>query len=110
MGDLTMRYLMQHQFPNHQIGKVYSLRWTINNLGIALGLLLSGSLFQAFGTRGGISFFALGLVTCGLLGMVRFFKEELDEPRAEQQTAQISSAKLNRETVKRSMSDSPVDN
>lgn len=87
MKDLVMRYLIQRKFPNHQIGKVYSLRWTISNLGTAIGLLLSGPLFQALGTRAGISCLAFVILGCGLTGLIRFFKEELNEPIVDQQNA-----------------------
>jgi DHA3 family macrolide efflux protein-like MFS transporter len=87
MGDLVTRYLIQHEFANHQIGKVYSLRWTLNNLGVALGLLVSGPVFQWLGTRATISCFATGMIACGIFGLIKFHKESIVEPIADPQIA-----------------------
>ena len=92
MGDLVLRYLIQHQFPNEQIGKVYSLRWTIANLGVALGLLISGPVFQILGTRTAISVLAYGYLICGGIGLIRFFNESIEEEVVETQAAQTIDA------------------
>ncbi|MEM9774868.1 MAG: MFS transporter [Chloroflexota bacterium] len=77
MSDLMMLFMIQSDFPENQVGKVFSLRFTISNIGYSAGLLLAAVLFQWLGIRPGLIFFgALSLLT-GTVGFSRFSFDSL---------------------------------
>jgi hypothetical protein len=64
--------MIQHDLPANQIGKVYSLRMTIANGGMALGLLLAGPLYAAIPIPIAIGACALVTIVTGAVGLLRF--------------------------------------
>ena len=72
MGDITMLTMMQTELPAGQLGKVYSLRMVLANVGSSLGLLLAAPLFAHFSVLVGISSCALLMIICGTIGLLRF--------------------------------------
>ena len=72
MGDIVLLTMIQHDLPANQIGKVYSLRMTIANAGITVGLLLAGPLYAMLSVPLGIGVCALLIIATGALGFVRF--------------------------------------
>ncbi|GER87455.1 hypothetical protein KDW_16170 [Dictyobacter vulcani] len=72
MGDITMLTMMQTELPAGQLGKVYSLRMVLANVGSSLGLLLAAPLFAHFSVLVGISSCALLMIICGSIGLLRF--------------------------------------
>jgi DHA3 family macrolide efflux protein-like MFS transporter len=76
MGDIPLLTLMQTGLPAHQLGKVFSLRWTLSNGGALLGTLLAVPWFAFAGVRVGIAVCATLMAVTGALGLVRFATEQ----------------------------------
>lgn len=72
MGDIVMLTMIQHDLPANQIGKVYSLRLTISNAGVALGLVLAGPLYALVPIPTAIAACALLIMATGAVGFLRF--------------------------------------
>ncbi|QBD82091.1 MFS transporter [Ktedonosporobacter rubrisoli] len=72
MGDIPITMMIQTELPSQHIGKVYSLLFTLMNLGSALGLLLAAPLFQFSGVQVGIAICSLIMVLSSATGLMRF--------------------------------------
>ncbi len=72
MGDIPLATMLQRDFPRDQIGKVFSLRFTLSNVGLGLGLVLAGPLFALLRPGIGICLCALVMAAAGVSGLVRF--------------------------------------
>ena len=72
MGDILLTTMLQHDFPPDQIGKVFSLRFTLGNVGLGLGLLAASPLFALVSPRIGIGLCALVIAATGATGIARF--------------------------------------
>jgi len=72
MGDLMLMSVLQSDIPNEHLGRVFSLRFLISNLGASLGLLLAPALFTWFSAPAGIALCALILIVAGLAGLLKF--------------------------------------
>ena len=46
MGDLVLLNMIQSDFPSEHVGKVYSFRGLVGNLGLSVGLLVSVALYK----------------------------------------------------------------
>lgn len=72
MGDLLVLTMIQTDLPSNQIGKVYSLRMTVANLGALLGSLLSVLLFASLNISTVIVLCAIVVIATGGIGLLRF--------------------------------------
>ena len=72
MGDITVLTMMQTELPIASLGKVYSLRMMLANVGSAIGLLLAVPLFAHVSVMIGILLCALVMIALGLAGLLRF--------------------------------------
>jgi len=72
MGDIPLATMLQRDFPRNQVGKVFSLRFTLSNIGLGLGLILAGPLFALLQPGIGIGLCALVMAAAGVSGIVRF--------------------------------------
>ncbi|GHO86815.1 MFS transporter [Dictyobacter formicarum] len=72
MGDITMLTIMQTELPVGQLGKVYSLRMVLANVGASLGLLGAVPMFAHISVMAGISACAVIMIVLGMAGLLRF--------------------------------------
>jgi MFS family permease len=72
MGELPLIALLQTEFPSHQSGRVFSLRFMLEHAGVAIGLVLAAPLFAVTPVRVGIAACAALLIVGGIAGLVRF--------------------------------------
>ncbi|GCE18316.1 MFS transporter [Dictyobacter kobayashii] len=72
LGDITMLTMMQTEFPVAQLGKVYSLRMVLANIGASLGLFCAVPVFAHISVMAGISICALLMIMMGVAGLLRF--------------------------------------
>ncbi|GCF10320.1 MFS transporter [Dictyobacter arantiisoli] len=72
MGDITMLNIMQIDLPLSSLGKVYSLRMMLANIGSSLGLFLAFPLFAHVSIMFGILLCAFTMIALGLVGFMRF--------------------------------------
>lgn len=72
MGDITMLTIMQTELPVAQLGKVYSLRMVLANVGASLGLLGAVPMFAHISVMAGISACAVIMIILGMAGLLRF--------------------------------------
>ncbi|GCE04475.1 MFS transporter [Dictyobacter aurantiacus] len=72
MGDITMLTIMQTELPVAQLGKVYSLRMVLANVGASLGLLIAVPMFAHLSVMAGISICAALMIVLGVIGLFRF--------------------------------------
>ncbi|GLV57761.1 MFS transporter [Dictyobacter sp. S3.2.2.5] len=72
MGDITMLTIMQTELPVAQLGKVYSLRMVLANVGASLGLLAAVPMFAHVSVMVGISICAVLMIVLGVAGLLRF--------------------------------------
>ncbi len=72
MGELPHIALLQTEFPPHQAGRIFSLRFLIEQAGVATGLVLAAPLFAAVSVRAGIALSAAILLIAGTTALARF--------------------------------------
>jgi DHA3 family macrolide efflux protein-like MFS transporter len=72
MGELPLMALLQTEFPSHQSGRIFGLRFMLEHAGVAAGLVLAAPLFAFVPVRGGIAVCGGVLVVGGGVGLVRF--------------------------------------
>ncbi|MEM7334525.1 MAG: MFS transporter [Chloroflexota bacterium] len=72
MSDLMIVIMIQEEFPENQVGKIYSLRLTISSVGYSLGLLLAAYLFELTAVSTGIFWFGVVMIGIGIWGVIRF--------------------------------------
>src|SRR6266516_4567031 len=81
MNDIMALTMIQTDLPPDQIGKVYSLRTILENLGLSLGLLLAVPLFAYLSVPLVIALCALVMLALGAAGLLRFgFSEPVITP------------------------------
>ncbi len=81
MNDIMALTMIQTDLPADQIGKVYSLRTILENLGLSLGLLLAVPLFAYLSVPLVIALCALVMLALGAAGLLRFgFSEPVITP------------------------------
>lgn len=81
MNDILLVVNIQTEMPGNQIGKVFSLYMLLASVGTSVGLLLAGPLFVVVSVPVGIAITAVGMVACGMVGVLRF---GLVEPQVQQ--------------------------
>ncbi len=72
MGDITLMMTIQREFPDHQIGKVSSLRMILTSLGASLGLMIATPMFSIFGPSIGLALCGFAIILVGFIGSIRF--------------------------------------
>jgi MFS family permease len=72
MGDIMTLTMLQTDLPADQIGKAYSLRMILENIGAALGLLVAVPLFSIMSVPLTIALSALLLLLVSAAGLLRF--------------------------------------
>ena len=72
MNDIMTLTMIQTDLPADQVGKVYSLRTTLESLGLSLGLLLAVPLFAYLSIPLVIVSCALVMIAMGVAGLLRF--------------------------------------
>lgn len=72
MGDIMIIMMLQTDLPANQIGKAYSLRMIVENVGAALGLLVAVPFLGLVSVSLGMALSALLLVVTSVIGLVRF--------------------------------------
>lgn len=72
MGDIMIMTMLQTDLPANQIGKAYSLRMIIENVGAALGLLVAVPFLDLVNVSQGMALSALLLLVVSGIGLVRF--------------------------------------
>ncbi len=75
IGDLALLSVIQNELPRAQLGKVFSLRMCVEYGGSSAGLLIAAPLFALLPVRLGIAACATAILSFGLLGLVRFWRE-----------------------------------
>ena len=73
MSDLLILIMIQEEFPENQVGKIYSLRLTISSVGYSLGLVVAATLFGFTAVSLGIIGLGVGMIGIGVIGLIRFF-------------------------------------
>jgi hypothetical protein len=76
VGDVPLMLIMQHDLPRDQLGKVYSLRTTLESGGVATGLWLAAPLFFILPHRAAVLLCAFSMFAAGLLGLWRFAERQ----------------------------------
>jgi len=79
LSNLTMSVAIQKYIPNHQVGKVYSLRVTISMAGLGLGLVLAPFLFNHWNASHVVAIASFGFILVGLAGIIRFARPIPDQ-------------------------------
>jgi DHA3 family macrolide efflux protein-like MFS transporter len=72
MDDIMMLLYVQEDFPSHTIGKVYSVRIVLSEIGYALGVGSAPLLYPLLGTPTTIVFAGVLMLTGGLVGWAKF--------------------------------------
>ncbi|HET8909995.1 MAG TPA: MFS transporter, partial [Ktedonobacteraceae bacterium] len=72
LGDLTLATMIQTDFPLEHVGKIYSLRRTIGNLGLTLGSLSASLVYLIFPVSTGIMGSGMLIVFVGVTCLFRF--------------------------------------
>lgn len=72
MGDIPLSTMMQTDLPSNQLGKIYSFRMIVSNIGASLGYLIAKPLFDYAGVGLTIQLGAGAIVLLGCAGLYRF--------------------------------------
>lgn len=72
LGDIMILTMLQTDLPSDQIGKAYSLRMIMENVGGSLGLLVAVPFFHFVDVPLGIALSAMLLLFTGVAGLLRF--------------------------------------
>lgn len=80
MGDIMTLTMLQTDLPSDQIGKAYSLRMILENMGSSLGYLVAVPFFGLVSVPLGIALSALLLLVVSALGLLRFGLQEPKVP------------------------------
>ncbi|MFI5273601.1 MAG: MFS transporter [Ktedonobacterales bacterium] len=75
MGDISLLTMLQTELPANQLGKVFSLRYALEDGGALAGTLLAVPWFALVGVRTGIATSAVLMVALGAIGVLRFRHE-----------------------------------
>jgi hypothetical protein len=83
MDGISSLLMIQTDIPAGQIGKVYSLRATLDSGGLALGLLLAPALYAALPVPLVMALCAVAAIATGVAGLLRFgLREPVSAPAA----------------------------
>lgn len=89
MGDLMLVVMLQTEVPREDLGKVYSLKLFVTQLGSAAGFLAAPALFDACGSISGLLVCSVLFALTGLVGLIKFgniesvFRSPIDEQASE---------------------------
>lgn len=72
MDDIMLLLYVQDDFHEHHIGKVYSFRIVISEIGYALGVGTAAILYQFIPISTGIALGGLVAICCGIIGIQHF--------------------------------------
>ncbi|MEL6527705.1 MAG: hypothetical protein AAFQ07_18545 [Chloroflexota bacterium] len=72
MEDLMMLLYMQEDIPDNSLGKIYSLRVVLSELGYSFGVASAALIYGWMSVPMGMTLAALAVVACGSLGVWRF--------------------------------------
>lgn len=75
MTDITLLVMMQKELPTDTIGKTYSLRMIVSDIGGMIGLGAAPVFYAVMGLQTGMLFCAVGTVIVGIIGLIRFQHE-----------------------------------
>lgn len=75
MTDITLLVMMQKELPSGTIGKTYSLRMIVSDIGGMIGLGSAPVFYALFDIQTGMFLCAMGTVLVGIVGLIRFHKE-----------------------------------
>jgi MFS transporter, DHA3 family, macrolide efflux protein len=70
MGDLVLLNTIQSDFPPQHVGKVYSFRFFVGNLGLSLGLLISVALYKVLPVSTVMLLASISIVVVGIVGIM----------------------------------------
>lgn len=86
MMDLSLLLMIQHEFPSHVVGKIFSARGMLSHAGYALGLALAAPLFVLLPLLEGMLLMSCLLIVLAIVGMVKFWQLE-PKPLADAQVS-----------------------
>jgi len=72
LGDITLATMIQTDFPTEHVGKIYSLRRTVGNLGLTFGALASSLVYLVFNVSTGILLSGLLISLIGVICLFHF--------------------------------------
>ncbi len=75
VGDLMLLTMIQTDFSQEHVGKIYSLRKMIGVMGLTCGMLLAAPLFYYVNISPAIALCAVFITGIGIVGVARFLKE-----------------------------------
>lgn len=75
MTDITLLVIMQKELPSGTIGKTYSLRMIVSDIGGMIGLGGAPLFYALFDIQTGMFLCAVGTVLVGIAGLIRFQRE-----------------------------------
>jgi len=75
MTDITLLVIMQKELPSGTIGKTYSLRMIVSDIGGMIGLGAAPIFYAVLDIQTGMLLCALGTVLVGAIGLIRFQRE-----------------------------------
>ena len=75
MTDITLLVIMQKELPSGTIGKTYSLRMIVSDIGGMIGLGAAPVFYAILGIQAGMMLCAIGTVIVGVVGLARFHRE-----------------------------------
>lgn len=70
MGDLVSLNMIQSDFPSEHVGKVYSFRGLVGNLGLSVGLLVSVALYKVLPIATVMLLASMLIVIVGVVGIM----------------------------------------
>ena len=75
MTDIMLLVIMQKELPSGTIGKTYSLRMIVSDVGGMIGLGAAPVFYAVFDIQMGMMICAVGTVLVGIIGLIRFQRE-----------------------------------
>lgn len=75
MTDITLLVIMQKELPSGTIGKTYSLRMIVSDIGGMIGLGAAPVFYALLDIQTGMMLCAIGTVVVGVVGLFRFRRE-----------------------------------
>ncbi len=75
MTDVTLLVLMQKELPSGTIGKTYSLRMIVSDIGSMIGLGVAPLFYAVFDIQTGMFLCAVATAIIGIIGLIRFQHE-----------------------------------
>lgn len=72
MEDIMMLLYMQEDIPDNSMGKIYSLRVVLSEIGFGIGVGGAALLYSWVSVPVGITLVSIAVISCGMLGIWRF--------------------------------------